>query len=55
MRYRVTMTVMVANLGLVDLDLGSLPDVATYCPSRMVEHAKVKSTQPMSAATTVNL
>ena len=35
----------------VDLDLGSSPGwwaatVATYCPSRMVEHPKSKSTQP---------
>ena len=39
------------GLGWVDLDLGSSPGwgadtVATYCPSRMVEHPKSKSTQP---------
>ena len=39
------------RLGWVDLDLGSSPgwwaaSVATYCPSRMVEHSKSKSTQP---------
>ena len=37
--------------GFVDLDLGSSPGwwaaiVATYCPSRMVEHPKSKSTKP---------
>ena len=41
------------RLGWVDLDLGSSPGwwaatVATYCPSRMVEHPKSKSTQPRS-------
>ena len=39
------------SVGWVDLDLGSSPGwwaatVATYCPSRMVEHSKSKSTQP---------
>ena len=39
------------QLGWVDLDLGSSPgwwaaSVATYCPSRMVEHPKSNSTQP---------
>ena len=38
-------------LGWVDLDLVSSPSwwaatAATYCPSRMVEHPKSKSTQP---------
>ena len=38
-------------LGWDDLDLGSSPrwwaaTVAAYCPSRMVEHPKSKSTQP---------
>ena len=38
-------------LGWVDLDLGSSPGwwaatVAIYCPSRMVEHPKSKSTKP---------
>ena len=37
--------------GFVDLDLGSSPGwwattVATYCPSRMVEHPKSKSAKP---------
>ena len=37
----------------VDLDLGSSPGwwaatIATYCPSKMVEHPKSKSTQPRS-------
>ena len=44
---------LVADLGWVNLDLGSSPGwwaatVATYCPSRMVEHPKSKSTQPGS-------
>ena len=39
------------GLGWVDLHLGSSPGwwadtEATYCPSRMVEHPKSKSTQP---------
>ena len=39
------------RLGWVDLDLGSSPGwwtgtVATYLPSRVVEHPKSKSTQP---------
>ena len=39
------------RLGWVDLDLVSSPgwwaaSVATYCPSRMVEHPKSNSTQP---------
>ena len=51
---------MVANLGWVDLDLGSFPGwwaatVATYCPSRMVEHPKSKSTQPRFATRWVTL
>ena len=42
---------VVEYFGWVGLDLGSSPDwwaatVATYCPSRMVEHSKSKSTQP---------
>ena len=42
--YRVTLVVEI--LGWVDLDLGSFPawwaavTVATYCPSRVVEHPK---------------
>ena len=47
--YRVGLVVW--QLGWVDLDLGSSPGwwaatVATYFPSRMVEHPKSKSTQP---------
>ena len=48
--YRVGLVVW--QLSWVDLDLGSSPGwwaatVATYyCPSRMVEHSKSKSTQP---------
>ena len=39
------------RLGWVELDLGNSPgwwaaSVATYCPSRMVEHPKSNSTQP---------
>ena len=39
------------DLGWIDLDLGSSPGwwaatVATYCPSRVVEHPKSKSTKP---------
>ena len=46
---------LLANLGWVDLDLGSSPGwwagtVASYCPSRMVEHPKPKSTQPRFAS-----
>ena len=49
MSYRETH--LVANLGWVDLDFGSSPGwwaatVATYCPNRMVEHPKSKSSQP---------
>ena len=56
--YRVTL--VVAYLGWVDLDLGSSPGwwaatVATYCPSRMVEPPKSKSTQPRYATTRVTL
>ena len=45
------MTHLLVNLGWVDFDLGSSPGwwaatVATYCPSRVVEHPKSKSTQP---------
>ena len=44
----------------VDLDLGSSPrwwaaTVATYCPSRVVEHPKSKSTQPRYSTTRVTL
>ena len=50
-KYRVSH--LVADLGWVDLDLGSSPGrwaatVATYCPGRVVEHPKSKSTQPRS-------
>ena len=48
------------RLGFVDLDLGSSPGcwaatVATYCPSRMVEHSKSKSTQPSCQTTSPTL
>ena len=44
----------------VDIDLGSSPGwwaatVATYCPNRMVEHPKSKSTQPRYSTTRVTL
>ena len=47
---------LVANLGWVDLDLGSSPGwwaatVATYCPGRVAEHPKSKSTQPRCTTT----
>ena len=43
------------DLGWVDLDLGSspgwwAPTVATYCPCRVVEHPKSKSTKPSPRA-----
>ena len=46
--------------GFVDLDLGSYhgwlaATVATYCPIRMVEHPKSKSTQPRFATRWGNL
>ena len=49
--YRARVTLVVEYLGWVDLDLGSSSDwwaatVATYCPSRMVEHPKSKSIEP---------
>ena len=42
---------VLVDLGWVDLDLGSstgwwAATVATYCPSRVVEHLKSKSTKP---------
>ena len=48
------------DLGWVDLDLGSSPGwwaatVATYCPSRVVEHSKSKSTQPNCQTTSPTL
>ena len=51
---------LLGNLGWVDFDLGSSPGwwaatVASYCPSRMVEHPKSKSTQPRSETTSVTL
>ena len=54
------MTLVVKYLGCVDLDLGSSPGwwaafVATYCPSRAVEHARSKSTQPRYSTTRVTL
>ena len=56
--YRVGLVVW--QLGWVDLDLGSPPGwraaiVATYCPSRMVEHPKSKSTQPICQTTSPTL
>ena len=56
--YRVTL--VVAYIGWDDLHLGSSPGwwaatVATYCPSRMVEPPKSKSTQPRYATTRVTL
>ena len=46
-------TLVVEYPGWVDLDLGSSPGwwaaiIASYCPSRVVEHPKSKSTQPRS-------
>ena len=48
------------DLGWVDLDLGSslgwwAATVATYCPSRMVEHSKSKSTQSSCQTTSPTL
>ena len=56
--YRVTLVVV--HLGWVDLDIGSSQGclaaiVATYCPGRMVEHHKYKSTQPRCTTTSVTL
>ena len=56
--YRVTL--VVEYLGWVDLDLRSSPGwwadiVATLCPSRVVEHAKSRSTQPRYSTTRVTL
>ena len=56
--YRVTLVVV--HLGGVDLDMGSSHGcsaaiVATYFPSRMVEHPKYKSTQPGRTTTCVTL
>ena len=53
-------TQQVSDLGWVDLDLGDFPGwwaatVATYCPSRMVELPKSKSTQPRYATARVTL
>ena len=51
---------VLVDLGWVDLDLGSstgwwAATVATYCPSRMVEHSKFKSTQPSCQTTSPTL
>ena len=56
--YRVIL--VVSELGWVDLDLRCsqgwwAATVATYCPSRMVEHLKSKSTKPDSQITIVTL
>ena len=44
--YKVTH--LLADLGWVELDFGSSlgATIATYCPSRLVEHPKFKSTEP---------
>ena len=47
---------VVVHLGWVDSDLGSslgwrAATVATYCPGRVVEHPKFKSTQPRCTTT----
>ena len=49
--YRVIDTIR--YMGWVDSELGSSPGwwaatVATYCPSKQVQHPKYKSTQPMN-------
>ena len=49
-------SLVVVNLGWVDSDLGSSPGwraaiVATYCPGRVVEHPKSKSTQSRCTTT----
>ena len=54
------MGLVVWQLGWVDLDLGRSPSwwaatVATYCPSRMVEHSKSESTQPSCQTTSPTL
>ena len=56
--YRVTPKV--SDLGWVDLDLGSslgwwAATIATYCPSRMMEHLIPISTQPRSETFWVTL
>ena len=56
--YRVTM--MVCDLGWVDSGLGGSlgfldATAATYCPGRMVEHPKSKSTHPESLTTFVTI
>ena len=57
-RYRVIL--VVSELGCVDSDLRCSPGlwaatVATYCSSRMVEHLKMKSTQPNCKTTRITL
>ena len=47
---------VVVHLGWVDSDLGSslgwrAATVATYCPGRVVEHPKCRSTQPRCMTT----
>ena len=59
-RKRYIVTLVVEYLGWVDLDLGSsigwwAATVATYCPSRMVEHPKSKLTQQRYSTTRVTL
>ena len=58
--YKYRVNLVVEDLGWVDLGLGSFPSwratiVATYCPSRVVEHAKSGSTQPRYSTTRVTL
>ena len=54
------MTLEVEYLGWVDLVFGSSPGwwatiVVIYCPSRVVEHAKMNSTKPRYSTTRVTL
>ena len=56
--YRVIL--VVSELGWVDLDLRCslgwwAATVAIYCPSRMVEHLKMKLTQPNCETTRITL
>ena len=53
-------TMVVVDLGWVDMDFRSSLGwraviVAIYCPSRMVEHPRSKSTQSRSMTTMVTL
>ena len=58
MQYRAIL--VVSELGWVDLYLRCslgwwAATVVTYCPSRMVEHLKMKSTQPNCETTRITL